>query len=255
MTERERLVEEYENAYFAVLMYDLAEREGQQLIAENEKLKNDSEFAVPEAVQMRALGAIRRAFRKEKALAALKHSKLFISKVAVVFLMVSAIFTTAYAAVPEIRASTLNLLIKVSDVSTLLTMTSQNDEYTACNSHDGGTLFGYNLPKIPDGYKLVYTESPNSISGRRFFIDQNDNYICISVTKGIETSLNVDTEDANSIQEISINGLDGLLVEKNAETYAVLADVDNGFYISICSSSLDNSDLLSMLKEIKKIHD
>lgn len=246
MTERERLVEEYENAYFAVLMYDLAEHEGQQLIAENEKLKNDSEFAVPEAVQMRALGTIRRAFRKEKALAALKHSKLFISKVAVVFLMVSALFTTAYAAVPEVRASTLNLLIKVSDVSTSLLMEPGT---LADESVDDKLLLGYRIPEIPDGYELRHEDYSDIFSVALHYTNSSSEYLYFSVVRGENNNYTVDTENAE-IKHIEVNGFDGLLITKDGEKCVTLADTDNGYHISIYGSDIDDKELLRMLSEM-----
>ena len=41
MTKRERLLEEYEDSLFALIMDEFAEEEGKRLLEENERLKQD----------------------------------------------------------------------------------------------------------------------------------------------------------------------------------------------------------------------
>lgn len=51
MTRHERLLEEYEDAYFALLMEEVAKQEGERLEALNETLQSDPEAAVPEELE------------------------------------------------------------------------------------------------------------------------------------------------------------------------------------------------------------
>ena len=46
MTNREKLQDQYEDALFALLMDDLAWREGVRLLEENERLKNDPDAKI-----------------------------------------------------------------------------------------------------------------------------------------------------------------------------------------------------------------
>ena len=48
MTRHERLLENYEDAYFALLMEDVAQMEGARLDQLNMELQNDPHAAVPE---------------------------------------------------------------------------------------------------------------------------------------------------------------------------------------------------------------
>ena len=66
MTERERLLEEFDDAYFALLMEGVANKEGEQLIALNEMLQDNPEAEVPESVDKRCLETIDRHFAKEQ---------------------------------------------------------------------------------------------------------------------------------------------------------------------------------------------
>ena len=66
MTERERLLEEFDDAYFALLMEGVANKEGEQLIALNEMLQDNPEAEVPESVDKRCLETIDRHFAREQ---------------------------------------------------------------------------------------------------------------------------------------------------------------------------------------------
>lgn len=55
MDHREKLRDRYEDALFALLMDEIAEKEGALAREENEQLKNDPTAAVPEDVDRRCL--------------------------------------------------------------------------------------------------------------------------------------------------------------------------------------------------------
>ena len=51
MTKREKLLEQYEDALFSLLMDEFAESEGKAALEENERLKADPNFVVPKELQ------------------------------------------------------------------------------------------------------------------------------------------------------------------------------------------------------------
>ena len=65
MTDRKRLLDNYEDALFALMMDELAEQEGQRLLEENERLKQDPAAAIPEDVDKRCLKTIKRTFARK----------------------------------------------------------------------------------------------------------------------------------------------------------------------------------------------
>ena len=121
MTKRERLLEEYEDSLFALIMDEFAEEEGKRLLEENERLKQDSNASIPIETNKRCLRTITKAFsRKRNQEIRTIFSKAF-KNVAVFVLVFITIYGTAYAAFSEVRVQTLNFLIATSDVSTRLT--------------------------------------------------------------------------------------------------------------------------------------
>lgn len=74
MKTREQLQEEYEDALFALLMYDVAELEGRRAEEENERLRNDPNARVPEDLDRKCLQLINRHFLRKKILRIIKWS-------------------------------------------------------------------------------------------------------------------------------------------------------------------------------------
>ena len=66
MTKREQLIEQYEDALFALLMDSVAEEEGKKAIELNERLKADPEAEVPAEVRRRCEKLIRHEFNRKE---------------------------------------------------------------------------------------------------------------------------------------------------------------------------------------------
>ena len=111
MTRREELQEAYEDAMFALLMDYVAESEGKKALEENRALQEDPDAEVPQEVRRACLKEIRRAFRKKSARSVGRITMKVINKVAIVALVGTLLFSTAFAVSPEFRAGTLNMLI------------------------------------------------------------------------------------------------------------------------------------------------
>lgn len=79
MKTREQLQDEYEDALFALLMYDVAELEGRRAEEENERLRNDPGAQVPEEVDQRCLQVIQKYFFKKKLLQSVKWSGMLLA--------------------------------------------------------------------------------------------------------------------------------------------------------------------------------
>ena len=66
MTRLDYLQDQYEDAYFALLMHEVAEQEGVRLEKLNEELQNDPAAAVPEEIDRKCLKTIDRYFAKKR---------------------------------------------------------------------------------------------------------------------------------------------------------------------------------------------
>ncbi len=266
MNRREQLQDQYEDALFALLMEDVIEAEGKRLLEENERLKQDPEAAVPDDVNKRCLKTIKRGFAKERRRTAGRVTYRVLNKAAMAAVVGALLFATAFAASPELRVRTLNLMIEVSKEYTTLTLNEDQNSPSASNGAtttvDGEQLlFGYRLPEVPEGFVVDY-ENSNDWGGGAYvqYINDEGATICIDIVKTHSgDDYIVDTEDAK-VENIRIHGYDGLLIEKHHEfeddvvidsVAVVWGDTDQSTFVSVLGGNVDRELILNLATEVE----
>ena len=124
MTRREMLMEEYENALFALLMDEVAESEGRKAIEENERLKERGEPVISDTSRQRCMKTIARKTTQQDVKRYGRAASRVITKVAVAVLVAMLLFTTAFASSEDFRIKTLNFVIDTFDDRTKLSLVS-----------------------------------------------------------------------------------------------------------------------------------
>lgn len=224
MNQRDKLVENFEDAFMALFMADVAEHEGEKFLEENERLKNDADFKVPPELDRRCLRTINKISRRKRALRTGKKVYRVFSKFSVAAVIALALFTSAYAAFPAVRVSTLNLLIEVSDISTELTFGDADGANNETNSvetpgvsaTDGAmTIAGYVLPEsITDNYNLV-DEGSDQYSSWATFTGANGSAVYFDVLTGTHSTIDINTEEATLYENISTSKFDCIVAQQN----------------------------------------
>ena len=97
MNEDERLYEQYEDAFFALLMNRVAEANGKELIQKNEELLTDPNAAVPESLSKRCLHTIEKSYRKAQIQKAAKKTLRTLNRVALWILIPLFMFVGVFA--------------------------------------------------------------------------------------------------------------------------------------------------------------
>lgn len=255
MTRRERLMENYEDALFALMMDEVAYREGQRLLEENKRLNQSPETQIPADMDKRCLKAIRQTFARQRRRAVGHTAFGAFRNVAAFALAAFIMYGTAYAAVPEVRIKTLNFLIETSDVATRLALDDGTGSWTG-TSEKGftdsaeGILRGYQLPKLPDGFVMVNEgNSPKSAWIR--FTNPEGAVIYVSIADAAGMSRYVDTEDAESIEETQIHGYEGLLAEKGNRVSITWGDTDHNNFVSITCQGLEKGQVVEFAEGIE----
>lgn len=251
MKTHEELWEDYENAKFTLLMERVTQIEGEELIRENERLKNDPSAAVPEDLDKKCLKTIHKAFAKQRRRKATATVYRAIQKIAVPVFAIVSLFTVAYAVSPQVRLATLNFVQETSNVATGLTLADVDGKTQG--DHDMNSIAGYTISYMPEGFYLANSMS-DSRSERKFYENGQDASIMIQVVKTDDVVIsihNIDTEDIDSSEELSINGCDGLLIQKEARIQLTLADSENMNFIDVISDNVDIDTLLAVAEGIK----
>ena len=234
MTRHERLLENYEDAYFALLMEDVAQMENARLDRFNTELQNDPHAAVPEELTKRCLKTINAHFSNMRRSNSLRIVKKAINLAAILIAISTLLFTSAFAISDEFRTATLNLVITANEKYTQLKIKQEDTPQESSNTvvaDDNEFFKNIRLAWLPDGYEYLSGE----YDYQAIFANDENNWIVINRFDG-DSTYNVDTEGAEIVEEIMINGNSGLRIVKNGQTHIALANTDKNIFIDICSS-------------------
>lgn len=229
---RRRLYEDYEESLFKLLLHDAAEKEGKLLLVEKDKLDNDPE-AVPAAqVLQRFTRQLNVHLKKNKALAARRRILKILNRSAVAMLVLVVILGTTVASVEALRVRVLNLWLDIQPEYTSFQLTESGSN-PAKGSADNTSppvnwTKAYVPTYIPEGYTV------NRITNREFyknicFQNEQGQFIIYSEL-GEGSNAAVDTENAEVMKTVAINGQQGTLIEKNA-TVTIVWAMDNRMFI------------------------
>ena len=238
----EELLEQYEDAYFALLMYEVDIKEGEKAMKEMEMLENDPQYAVPEETMERCRRLIRRRFAQKRLRRIGGKAKQVVNKVAVVALVAMLCFSTAFAASGSFRVSTLNFLIETFDDRT---------DFTFLPSAGGGQLgVIFSVDWIPDGYTLV-ENGAGSMCMWRYYSDTDGHRLEIEVSQSGHQSLSIDTED-NEVVDMTIQGKPGWLVHQKtpAQTILLIADPAKSVYMTIVADEMSDEEIIQVCENI-----
>lgn len=238
----EKLKENLEDAEFALLMYHVSQAEGERLMLENVQLKHDDSFSIPLEVDRAAKSTIRKAFAIRNAKKTAKEIGSAFSKVAVIVLVFNVLFVTLFSTASAFRANILNFVYETFDIATSVTM---NDIPNEVSTDVKLSSLGW----LPEGYELTSM----SDWGTDGFISEYTNAdglrIGFSCFPG-DASLNVDTENAEIIDEVVIDGYDGLYVKKGSAQTVVWGDTVKKYVYSLEADYISEMDFKAIIKSI-----
>lgn len=191
MANRETRKEQYEDALFALLMDEMAQEDGEDLLRLNEALKQDPHAAVPEAVQHRCEKVIGTAFSRRQFQTTGRRTARWFGRLLLAAILGILLFSAAFALSEDVRVATLNIVLEVMDDHTRITFEEDPSGGAGQSSSAGqpdttsGLEYHYNiaLEWIPKGFELDcgnYEE--NGTSDYVVYRSQQDGMINVSVT-------------------------------------------------------------------------
>lgn len=205
MTRREDLLERLEETVFALMMEEVISVEGRKALEENERLKADKSFVVPEETYRKGLDTIRRHFSKNTRRTTMRTMSKLISRVAVIVLILLLLFTTAFATIPQFRAKTMNLITEVFDDRTRIEF-GEVEQRASVGENDN--LAGW----VPEGFELV-DKGATEISAWERYKNYDGAFLEINIRFGEKLACEIDTEHA-MVENIEISGRSAIMVFK-----------------------------------------
>lgn len=245
MSQREKLIEDLEEALFAVIVNDYMEADGARLLERSRRLKAQPDVTVSEQADEKCLRLIGKVHRKERHRKYRRSAYKLASKVALVACCLALLFTTAFAVSPTLQERTVNLIIRTFDVSTDFEFYDPLDpQYVQPE-----TSFGqYDFTFIPDGFVWVDGESSDTYFWRRYE-NRNGDMIHIEASIGMG-DFSVDTQGAQMTESVAFGGLEGVYAEKDGLCSYHLGDTEHLGFVSVTGSGVDREELDSIVKGI-----
>lgn len=246
MTENKDLYEQYEEAFFAMLMDKIADAEGAELIKQNRILQADPAAAVPAETTKRCLRLIRHQYHKAQRQRTARHSMRIITRIAVALMCLLVLYAVAFAASETVRVNTLNFLVQELDVGTQYLF--PGDEVAVENEDELiPDILDAISKAVPSSFTLISSEE--NIFERVFqFQNENGNEIYVQIWNLYDSaaSATIDTEDAD-VQYQTIEGQDVMIVSKfytNQVYQVVWVDEVQKYMVDIIGRDVPIEDLL-----------
>ena len=227
--------EQYEDALFALL-------------------KQDPAAAVPEEARRRCLEAIDRAYRQREREEKRARRRAFARKacawVGGAAAAILLTFTVALAASPSFRTGMYNLVVEAYEDFTSLWIETGNTSEELHPSVDNPVVFGngkFALTWLPEGYHIVDEKTTDTTTSLFLAGESNEDIISVRVYFHDDFAATVDTEGADSVSDVEINGSTGLLIHKNNRIQVVWADLDYSqiYSVSVYQCTEDDSIAIS----------
>ena len=268
----ENLREQYEDALFALLMEEYAEKNGEKLLEEF----NHSESAeMPADLDDECRKMIRQHFSRQKNKIRISKTLRFIAKSVATIVVVFGLASTLFFSVDAIRVPVLNFLLENQIGSLLITKDPESSSITVNPQNHLAQDPSSMEYLIPMGYDLKkYTPNPN---GTFFASYTNESGDVVKLQTVLDDGMFAsDTENAVT-ESVTISGYKGTLVQKEGFTliwhvpeagliyklYASNLTRDEMFRIALAIAYQDEGSLLAgmvpegyrLLKFWEKFHD
>lgn len=234
---KEDLYERYDDVLFNALMSEVAKEEGKRLIEENERLKADPSFEIPEPVYRHGLQTIRRAFREKAKKTAGRKVGRIIFRVAVVIMILVLLTAIVFAAFPDLRAELLNTFLNVYETHTDFTFTAEGNE-----TNDDLQI---TTQWFPSGFEL---SEQNGTSLEYWEIWRKGSSM-LTIKKSTAQTQHIDTENAK-IEPILIQQYSGSIITKPSVCRIIWLNTDNGIAYYVCGEEVDEETVIKIAKNL-----
>ena len=229
MNEDERLYEQYEDAFFALLMNRVAEANGKELMQKNEELLTDPDAAVPDRLSKRCLHTIEKSYRKAQIQKAAKKTLRTLNRVALWILIPLFMFVGVFAASETVRVKTLNYLIEAFDVGTSYELSVGKNNIEIPIEDNKARV----LDAVPTEFILTTGEESESLCIYHFQNSRSEEFevAIYYISEASVSTVTIDTEDAE-VREENLDGQGVSIVHKdNFYQFFWLEDTSNLMFV------------------------
>ena len=211
MIGREALLEQYEEALFALLMESVAEAEGEKALAESRRLNESGEEIMPAETHRRCLRLIDQKIAGRNARQFGRGFVRAAGMAATIALVAIMVFTTAFAAQESFQAKkpTLGYAVKFHKHTTVISLPASS---AALGSGQRSPAPQFSVDWLPKGFEPEKEEKSDSNVWIQYRRPNTEARIVIAARNLLDGSANVNTEDAK-VSYRQLRGTEAMVVE------------------------------------------
>lgn len=226
MIGREALLEQYEEALFALLMESVAEAEGEKALVESRRLNESGEEIVPAETHRRCLRLID---RKAAGRNVRQFGRGFVraaGMAATIALVAIMVFTTAFAAQESFQAKkpTFGYAVKFHKHTTVISLPASS---AALGSGQRSPAPQFSVDWLPKGFEPEKEEKSDSNVWIQYRRPNTEARIVIAARNLLDGSANVNTEDAK-VSYRQLRGTEAMVVETPDSVCRILWAAEEG---------------------------
>ena len=201
MAEQKELYEQYEEALCALLMNQIADAAGEELVQENRLLQKDPAAAVPTEATRRCLHQIREQAHKAQRQRTARRSMRIAGRIAVALMCMLVLYAAAFAASETVRVHTLNFLIQELDVGTQYLFPGDESEEKA--EEYAAQILSIAKENVPADFSYVSSEE-NPLISIFYFENAAGNQITVKYVNldNANGNIIIDTENAEVTHQV-----------------------------------------------------
>lgn len=245
MTHHEKLVEQYEDALFALMMENVAETEGEKLQELNEQLKRDPAAEIPKELDERCIRTIRTEFGKKNFRYVRCGAVRVFRVISAATLIMMLLFTTAFAASPTFRTQTLTALVEMFD---------DHGEIRFSDAANSAKTYKMNIAWMPDGYQTEFEEFDKSRMVIRAEGGNGENLSIAATSISESRSYSFDTEGATE-EPATVQGNEAVVYQletENGDKVTVLwTDMGKGWIVRVTGYNISKEDMLRISENVE----
>lgn len=233
------LLDQYDDAAFALLMDEYAEEEGARLRKEFEEAKAAGEVCeTPDSLDEKCLRMIRQHSRKKRAVRVIKNSMKSVCKAAVIAMVILGVFSSLVLTVDALRVPILNYLVSHTEILSLIQFDEPECTELAVDSIDD---------LMPDGYSIVYSEFVDGLPSI-MYTNNLGGTIMFNVTQ-TEGNYAFDSEDS-AVKEIVFLDFPAIYICKDSRLHLLWFNEDTFVTLSCVAEGLEEDDFFSLCTKL-----
>lgn len=222
--DQQKLEEMYDDMFWRVAMGKYIQVEGEKLLKESEEARNDPHYSPSERATKQFNKMLNKFSHKRKLRVFMNKSIKILNKVGIIVLIFTIIFAISYTTVEAFRLKVLNFFLTFEKEYASVSLAEEE----ADGNITTGLSNTYAPTYIPEGYWIDNTIDEVNYKVIEYINDKKE--IIRFTESNFSTITNIDTENAEIVKDIKINGVNGLFVTKNGKT-TISWSMDNRIFV------------------------